>query len=65
VDPIQPIRGQPPAIQPIPPLTRTDRTEEKRRRDEEEQRRRKRRDGQGAPQDEPPDDGRPHVDIRV
>jgi hypothetical protein len=65
VDPIQPIRGQPPAIQPIPPLTRTDRTEEKRRRDEEEQRRRKRRDGQGSSQDEPPDDGRPHVDIRV
>ena len=64
MDPIQPIRGQPPAIQPIPPLTRTDRTEEKRRRDEEEQRRRKRREDQDA-DDEQPDDGRPHVDIRV
>ena len=62
MDRIQPIPGRPPAIEPIPPLRRTDRTQEKRQRDEDEQRRRKRRQ---PPPEPPPDDGRPHIDVRV
>ena len=63
MDRIERIPPRPPAIQPIPALKRTDRPEEKRRRDEEE---RKRRKGRGRQEpDGPPDDGLPHIDVRV
>jgi hypothetical protein len=62
VDRIEPIRPQPPAPQPIPAIRRTDRAHPDREHERPDERRRKRRE---PPPPEQPDDGMPHVDVRV
>jgi hypothetical protein len=62
VDRIQPIGPRPAEPAPIPAIRRSDRSTEKRERERPQQQRRR-----GAPEPEaaPPDDGRPHIDVRV
>lgn len=63
MDRIEPIRPRPPRAEPVPPARRTRHaTDQDRRRERDEQPDAQDRPGPG---DEPPDDGRPHIDIRV
>jgi hypothetical protein len=61
VDRIEPIRPRSPAPEPIPGIKRTDRSGERRERQDPEQR----RDRREPPAEPPPDDGLPHIDVRV
>lgn len=71
MDPIRPIIGPAagtPAVDRLGAPERMERKREEDREEEERERRRKQaRTGRGevAPPDPPPDDGRPHVDIRI
>jgi hypothetical protein len=60
-DRIDPIGPRPPSAAPIPVIRRSDGSTEKRQRDDAEKRKR-RPVPQPAP---PPDDGMPHIDVRV
>jgi hypothetical protein len=63
VDRIQPIGPRPAEPPPIPAVRPSDGSAEKRDRERQQQQRRRR-----APVSEPPappDDGRPHIDVRV
>jgi hypothetical protein len=64
LDPINPI-GQRPAQEPgtIPAVRRTDGSTEKREREQSQQQRKRRAPVPDLPP--PPDDGRPHIDVRV
>jgi hypothetical protein len=66
LDPINPI-GPRPAARPgqIPGVRRVDPATARRERDDAPSRRRKRRDADAEPPPTPPDDGRPHIDVRV
>lgn len=66
LDPINPI-GPRPAARPgeIPGVRRVDSTTDKRERENGQNGPRKRRQAQVPDLPPPPDDGRPHVDIRV
>jgi hypothetical protein len=61
-DRIDPITPRPPTASAIPAIRRSDGSAEKR--DREGQRRRPRQPAVPAPAP-PPDDGRPHIDVRV
>jgi hypothetical protein len=60
IEPIGPHQPQPPAI---PAVRRSDGSTEKRDRDGAQQKRRRRAPVPDLPP--PPDDGRPHIDVRV
>jgi hypothetical protein len=62
VDRIQPIGPRPAEPPPIPPLHRSDGATDKRERERQQQRRRRAQVPDLPP---PPDDGRPHIDVRV
>lgn len=62
IDPIRGPAGPFPAPDAIPAIRRTKRSQDERERPDERDRQRRR---QAPRQPPPPDDGRPHIDVRV
>jgi hypothetical protein len=61
---IDPIRPPEPRVEPVTPVRRARRTGDQRREPQRE-RQEQQEPGREPGSDAPPDDGRPHVDVRV